>query len=130
MSDLAFYKIIAGLAEAALTTAEARIAELEAERDEALKEAAHQSKCAQEWFDDMNIAQAASSDLEVQLRSAEAREKRLREALEEGLTSAWCDAVLGIAPHLIEAGRAAAFREAFYDWQRRSRAALSQEPEG
>jgi hypothetical protein len=44
--------------------------------------------------------------------------------LREGLESAWCDAVIGCAAQ-IEPKRAAVFRDHFYDWQRRTRAALA-----
>lgn len=49
----------------------------------------------------------------------------IRELLLEGVESAWCDAVIGCAPDLIESQRAARFRDSFYDWQRRARAALA-----
>lgn len=54
----------------------------------------------------------------------EAETERLRELLREGVESAWCDAVIGCLPH-VEPKRAAKFRDHFYDWRRRARAALS-----
>lgn len=44
--------------------------------------------------------------------------------LEEGVTSAWCDAVIGCLPH-VEPKRGAKFRDHFYDWQHRARAAIA-----
>lgn len=59
---------------------------------------------------------------EAILRGAAAPD--LAELLREGLESAWCDAVIGCAAE-IEPKRAAAFRDHFYDWQRRARAAIA-----
>lgn len=56
-------------------------------------------------------------------RSPSARVAMLEALLEEGLTSAWCDATIGCLPY-VEPQRAAKFRDHFYDWQRRARAAL------
>ena len=57
-------------------------------------------------------------------RSLPERVALLEALLEEGLTSAWCDAVIGCLPH-VEPRRAAKFRDHFYDWQHRSRAVLA-----
>lgn len=51
--------------------------------------------------------------------------------LREGDEEAWCDAVLGIAPHLVENKRAIKFRDHFYDWRRRVKAHFaSHQPDG
>lgn len=49
--------------------------------------------------------------------------------LEEGVTSAWCDAAIGCLPH-IDPKRGAKFRDHFYDWQRRARAAIAKAEAG
>lgn len=51
-------------------------------------------------------------------------ERELLALLQEGVTTAWCDAVIGCMPQL-GGQRAAAFRDDFYDWQRRARTAIA-----